>query len=100
MTVNAQVLMGEAGVCPIGAIIAVAWMMARGAGPFYGEQGETNSAAEFVARLWYTQPDPTPGARFAFSEEDLKKVQVQRIIQDRPERARYRCAGGLTLHIY
>lgn len=98
--VDAHILAGEAGVCPFGALIAVAWMMARGAGPWYGWSAETTSAVEFVVRYWYTQPDPTPTARFCFSAEDLHSPRVAEIVRSRKLLRQYRCAGGLALYIY
>lgn len=86
--------------CPVTALIAIAYMMARGAGPWYGYDSTPTGAAVFVASYWWTQPDPTPEARYAFSLEDLRRPAVQRIVLSKKPLAQFSCAGGLGLVLY
>jgi hypothetical protein len=100
MTEVSHVLMGEAGVCDFTALVAIAYMISRGAGPFYGWHPSPSSGALFAAAYWYTQPDPTPWANFVFSAEDHTRASVQAIIRGRRPGRVMRCAGGLSLSFY
>lgn len=93
MTELSHVLAGEAGVCPLTAMVAIAWMISRGAGPFYGWQPSPSSAAVFAASYYWTQPDPTAGARFVFSAEDHALASVKAIIAGRRPIRVMRCHG-------
>ena len=95
----AHVLQGEAGLCGAEAMLIIAWMLYRGAGPWYGNQ-EPGLTAQIVARYWWTVPDPLPSAWYCFSAQDLQQARVRAIIGKRKPLARYRCAGGLSLTFY
>lgn len=100
MELSAHVLSGEVGVCEFAALVSAAYMMARGAGPWYGHDPQPSGAALFVAKYWYTQPDPTPTARFMFSLQDLQNPAVRGIVAGRRLLKAYYCAGGLAVLVY
>jgi hypothetical protein len=100
VVVNAHVLMGEASTCSMTAMVAIAWMISRGAGPWYGWHPEPNSGALFAASYYWTQPDPTPWARFVFSAEDMELARVKAIVGKRKPLAIFQCDAGLALYFF
>jgi hypothetical protein len=81
-------------------MVVIAWMISRGAGPFYGWHPSPSSGALFAATYWYTQPDELPDAWYAFSQQDHADPRVRAIIAGRKPLRVERCAGGLSLSFY
>lgn len=99
----AHVVMAEAGpLCGPLAMVAIAWVYSRN-DVMYGKYANVtpNEDALAVARIWDRLPDPTGGAHFAFSREDLKKPSVQKIIKNTgPPTLVIECEGGLALYFF
>lgn len=98
-----HVMAGEASVCgPLG-LIAVAWVIMNRGGihGFYGWGIPTQETVN-LAQLVMNQSieDPTNGAVFLFSKQDLKDERVKRIIKGRRRTLIVHCRGGLELHTY
>lgn len=97
----AAVIQGETGgpmFCDSLAMVAAWWMILRGAGPWFGD-AEPGLTARYVARYGHLLEDPTPGARFMFSDADLELASVLAIIRNRPLVRRFGCAvGGLNVY--
>ena len=84
MTKLAAVIQGETGglLCGAEAMLIIAWMIARGAGPWYGN-AEPGLTASLVARWYWLLPDPLPDAWYTFSTQDLQTRSVQAIVGNR-----------------
>ena len=95
----ARTLVNEAGVCGIMGMVAVAYVWTRNK-VMYGSYGpvEPTDDALFVARYWSEFPDYSRGAKFVFSDEDLRDWRVQNIIRNHGPPWRMECAGGLGLN--
>lgn len=87
-----EVLMGEAGICSIWAMIAVAYVFQRN--PRMRGYQEPDLRANLVAGLWPFLPDLSGGAKYVFSLADLKKEAVKRIIKDKEQKAVFPCVKG------
>jgi len=98
----AYTLQGEAGGCanPVLVMAAIAWMMHRQPLQTWYGWAEPGLNASIAARWYYWIPDPTPGALFCFSEQDLTRKVVQDIIAGLTLLRRFHCAGGLSLYFY
>jgi hypothetical protein len=108
-----EIIMGEAGTCSLYAMAALAYVYDLHNKRFNGWQSNVSAMAEWVANNWYTLPNLTPGARYVFSEQDMRRPQVQRIIRQRgPPKLDdmafpavdairvFQCEGGLRLYFY
>ena len=95
----AEVLMGEAGVCGFWAMVAVAYVYNRNQ-RMNGWQAQVSAEARLAAAWWRYLPDPSRGAWYVFSRQDLGLESVREIVRERgPPRARFRClVGGLTFY--
>ena len=92
----AAVIQGETGgpmFCEWPAMVAAFYMILRGAGPWFG-YAEPGLTARYVARYGHYLPDPTPDARFMFSDADLELERVKAIIRGRPLVRRFLCVNG------
>ena len=90
--------MGEASICPLSALVAAAYICQRSA--CYGSQAPDHRAMA-VARSWQWMPDPSLGARFLVSAQDLRLPRVQALTSDRgPPLREWACAGGLALYAF
>jgi hypothetical protein len=88
-----EVLMGEAGICSIWAMIAVAYVYQRNQ-HMNGWQ-PPSAEAKFAAGAWRFLPDPSQGARFVFSQADLGCQAVQAIVKGLgPPKVIFKCAVG------
>ena len=94
-----EVIMGEAGICSFLAMVAVAYVYQRNP-QMNGWHDCPNDRARLAAGLWWLFQDPSRGARFVFSVDDLRLKGVREIVQGvGPPRARFRCAvGGLVFY--
>lgn len=101
MTDIACVLQGETGgptFCEWMSMVAAFYMILRGAGPWFG-YAEPGLTAQMIARYGHLLEDPTPGARFMFSDTDMELDRVRAIIRGRPLVRRFVCAvGGLNVY--
>lgn len=99
--VPVEVLMGEAGICPYYVLLAVAWVYSRNP-VMYGWSDHTDPIADFLAANYWKMSDPSLGASFIFSYQDLKTEKVQKLIikLGREPRADYPCRSGLGLVFY
>ena len=97
----AYVIQGETGgpmFCDSLAMVAAFYMILRGAGPWYG-YAEPGLTARYVARYGHLLEDPTPDARWMFSDADMELARVKAIIRGRPLVRRFECAvGGLNVY--
>ena len=97
----AAVIQGETGgpgFCEWPAMVAVFWMLLRGAGPWFGD-ATPGLTAQMIARYGHYLPDPTPGARWMFSDADLELARVKAIVRGRPLVRRFLCVNG-GLNVY
>lgn len=95
----ARIIQGEAGVCPLLAMLSVAFLFQRNS-TMYGDAEPSNDAI-FIALFWRWFADPTPTAKFMFSAQDLEQERVQTILAGRgPPVAIWNCAGGLSLWLF
>ena len=95
----AHILEGEGGACGILGFLAIAHVFSRN-DTMYGWQ-TPSPLAEFVAMWWYMMPDPTLGAEFLFSKQDLQDPRVHAIIKGRgPPKLVVDCQASLALYAY
>jgi len=95
----AHLVAGEAGTCGMDGKSAVAHVHAtRGAVAvgWYGNAEPSDLDWE-VALTWKGVADPTQGARYLFSAQDLQLPAVKRLLEGREQTATFDCAGGLQL---
>ena len=99
----AHVVYAEAGpLCGPIAMIAIAWVYSRNP-VMYGKYApvEPNPMAYQIAQVWQYVPDPTYGAYYAFSGEDLLDPRVQAIVAKTGDPTLViECRGGGSLHFY
>lgn len=93
----AWVIQGEAGICGLQAMLAVAWVYSRNP-RFYGRAAPGPLAA-FVAEHWREFPDPTDGAVFLVNDLDLRDPRVQAFARGEPK-ATFQCAAGRRLYAF
>lgn len=86
ITVPPEVIAGEALVCGVQAMLAVAWVYSRN-DRMYGWQDTPSITARWLSEAWANLPDPTYGATFLFSRQDLAQDRVQALIRGRPLKA-------------
>jgi len=99
-SILAQRIMGEAGMCPLMAMLAVAWLYSRN--PIMYGWSPPNDTATWLAYNWRELHDPVPGSLAMFSLHDLELARVKQLIakmQLRPLQ-RYDCGGGYGLVFY
>lgn len=66
----------------------------------YGWQSPSDMALD-VAANWWMYADPTYGARYLVSRQDLQRADVQAYTTDRgPPVAVFPCANGLALYAF
>ena len=95
-----EIIVGEAGplmFCGLQAYIAVAWVYQRNS-TMYGV-GEANDMSRFVAENWWLFEDPTDGATFLFSEKDLSRPAVKKLIENKGPPTVFKCRVG-ALYAY
>lgn len=97
--VPAEVIAGEAAICSIQAMLAVAWIYQRNQ-RFNGWHPKPSITAQWVAANWQRLPDTSNGATFLFSKADLGLLEVQRLIAGRPLLAQFECKYGLGLYAF
>ncbi len=93
----AHVIQGEAGLCPLTAMLAVAWIYSRN-DTMYG-YAKPSGGARLIAKFWESIPDPVPNKHFIFSRQDLRQARVRRLIRNK-EPTVFECLGGLKLYAY
>lgn len=86
ITVPPEVIAGEALVCGLQAMLAVAWVYSRN-DIMYGWLDNPPPIARWVSKNWSKVDDPTDGAVFLFSRQDLELDAVQALIQGRDIKA-------------
>lgn len=86
ITVPPEVIAGEALVCGVQAMLAVAWVYSRN-DIMYGWLDDPPYTARWIAENWHKLPDPTGGAIFLFSRQDLEQDAVQDLIRGRDLKA-------------
>lgn len=98
----AEIIAGEApaALCGFQAALAVAWVYTRNK-TFYG-RGIPGVADSFIANHFQRFPDPTSGAVFLFSDNDLQQKNVRRLIAKyhARETAVFYCRGGMKLYAF
>lgn len=93
-----EIIMGEAGICSLSAMIAVAYVFQRNP-VMYGWQEKVSNEARAAALFWRWLPDTSNGARHMFSFADLRQDKVRRIIRGKRVKAVFRCKiGGLVFY--
>lgn len=97
LLVPPEMLMGEAGICSIWAMVAIAWVYQRNQ-RMNGWQ-EPSPQAIMASALWPMLPDTSAGANYVFSAEDLEREDVKEIVGDARPRAVWRCSTG-ALNFY
>lgn len=95
----AHLIAGEAGTCDADGKFAVAHVHANRGGVAVGWYGdaEPSDLDWEVALTWKSVEDPTQGARYLFSAQDLQLPAVQRLLEGREQTATFDCARGLRL---
>jgi hypothetical protein len=96
----ATIIAGEAGMCGISAMLAVAWLYSRNP-IMYGSAPPTPSAT-WIASNWQMMADPVPGSIAMFSAHDLELLRVKQLIAKmdlRPLRE-FDCGNGFALVFY
>lgn len=96
----AYTIMGEAGMCGISAMLAVAWLYSRN--PIMYGSAPPSLAATWIAGNWQMLADPVPGSIAMFSAQDLELARVQQLItkmQLKPLR-RFDCGNGFAIIFY
>lgn len=89
-----ELLMGEAGICGFWAMVAVAYVYQRNPA-MNGWQDIVSDEALLAAGFWPFLPDPTDGARFVFSAEDLELEKTKQIVRETgPPKAVFPCVVG------
>lgn len=100
----AHIIAGEAGICDLDARIAVAHVVANreAAGLTSGWYGWATPDAESLqaALTWQDVADPTHGALFMLSREDVVRPAVQAFLAGRERVGTWACAGGLALEAW
>jgi hypothetical protein len=93
------ILAGEANGCALIVYLAVAWVYTRNQ-TMYG-YAEPNPQSIFISQTWHQFPDPSYGAYFYFSGNDLKQTRVQNLIQNSnvEKTVSYSCASD-SVHMY
>jgi hypothetical protein len=99
----AQILQGEAGLCSQLGLWAVLWVWTRNP-TMYGRQ-DPSHLARVMAHIYFSQPawlqtDPTGGANFLLSGQDLQQSRVKRLIGEKHPVFELKCKGGLTIYGY
>ncbi len=98
LLVPPEVLMGEAGMCSLWAMAAIARVFQQNQ-HMNGWQ-PPNMKAILVASLWPILPDTSAGANYVFSTQDLEMDAVREIIGDAKPRVVWRCVAGGALNFY
>lgn len=98
----AWILQGEAGVCGWIGLWAVAYVWGRN--PIMNGYQEPGEQAYLVARLYLMNPfffpDPTDGARFLLSKQDIESTKGKILIGDKSLVFELKCKGGLAIYGY
>lgn len=93
----AHILQGEAAGCGLMAMVAVAWVYSHNR-TMYGWD-TPGPLALWAATYWSLVPDPTGGARFIVSTNDLRLPAVRALTVDRgpPTWVSRECSNGQQL---
>lgn len=95
----AHIVQGEAGICGVWAMLAVAWVYSRNP-TMYGWDAPSLLATT-VSMFWQMLPDPTGGAFYLVNDLDLLREDVQSFTLARgPPIAIFECAGGRSLFAF
>lgn len=97
MDIPPEIISGEAGICTLQAMLAVAYIYQANQ-RWSGWNDQVDPMAAWVSIFWPVMPNPAPSAKFLFSISDLKRGPVQDIIKSRgPPIAIFECEAGLAL---
>jgi hypothetical protein len=100
----AHVISGEASVCPEEAKLAVAHVYhnrldAGMVGGWYGYDMPTTEDLR-IALTWHERPDPTHGAVYLVSAQDMTRPEVRALLRTKQQTAVFHCARGLRLEAW
>ena len=98
MTDLAYILQGEAGICPLMALIAVAYVYQVNP-TMYGYQ-TPGKVAMYASLHWSEYDNPMPGATYVFNQNDVWLESVQQITRQSEYIGWIPCAGGTALFFY
>lgn len=96
----ASIISGETGeICPIEAKIAIARIHSQNK-VFYGYNANFSGIDLLISANWEKAEDTSRGAKFIFSDDDLKQKRVQELVKDKKLKAKFQCKNGLNLYAY
>lgn len=99
----ADLIQNEAGVCGEEGMLAVAWVANRTSPSAWAgarKAERITEAAAYIAEHWMEYEDPTGGATFLFSLQDLKLSSVKKITAQHELVFSIDCVAGLGLRGY
>lgn len=94
-------LTNEAAICSLWAMVSIAYIYQLNPNFHNWENTPPNAMAIWVSALGPLLPNPTPGAKFAFSWQDLRLRAVKAIIATRgPPRGIFECEAGQRIVVF
>ena len=97
MIETAQIISGEAGICPFHAQLMLGHMvLALGSAPFYA-RAEPGIGELWIAGNLELMPAPDPMPIHVFSDQDMQRSDVRKLTENR-RIERVGCRGGLGLN--
>jgi hypothetical protein len=93
-----EIIAGEASICSLWAMIAIAYVFQRNP-KMNGWDSDPDLRAFFASRFFHLLPDTSGGAKYAFSIQDVAAGAAVVAVGEQPPKVVYPCVrGGLAFY--